>query len=626
LIILKKLRAKARGFPTVLSDPALKGRVSEVKIPQVSVQVFLNPAIKGKVSEVKYLNLMNKTPHPIRHLAFCLTAILTLIILPASGQTFLTGADLSYVNEMEGCGAIYYENGVAKDPFAIFGEHGAKIARFRLWHTPAANNYSSLADVKVSIARAKAAGMQVLLDFHYSDTWADPGAQLRPLAWQQIDDLEVLGDSLYNYTYNTLYQLHQQGLLPEMVQLGNEINGNILLKPDEPLHPNDWPRNVLLLQRARQAVADINTLAMASIKTVIHIAQPENALWWFIDASENGLDDYDIIGFSYYPGWSVMSVRETAAVVAMLRWNYSKEVMIVETAYPFTLEWDDNDNNLLGVDNLLPCYGGQPSPENQRDFLTELSWLVKENGGSAVIYWEPAWVSTECGSNWENAAFFDFDHELHEGIDFMNYDYEMKPAAFDDMPLTFMVDMTGVDTSDGVFVTGDFTGLPWQLVPMQSAGDNIFSYQTTIPGRSQGAYIFRNNNNWLDDSRETVPAECALYWGNHRRYVVADTAALMAFVWSSCNAIGGTAVAEWQLPKIGVFPNPATDAIWVQSGEEISSIAVYNAFGKLLKINSFFPSKSVKMDIADFPSGVYFIKIITEDAKVTTQKFLKYEE
>jgi hypothetical protein len=100
----------------------------------------------------------------------------------------------------------------------------------------------------------------------------------------------------------------------------------------------------------------------------------------------------------------------------------------------------------------------------------------------------------------------------------------------------------------------------------------------------------------------------------------------MAFVWSSCNAIGGTAVAEWQLPKIGVFPNPATDAIWVQSGEEISSIAVYNAFGKLLKINSFFPSKSVKMDIADFPSGVYFIKIITEDAKVTTQKFLKYEE
>lgn len=572
------------------------------------------------------LNLMNKTSHLIRRLTFCLTAILTLIILPAATQTFCTGADLSFVNEMEDCGAIYYEDGAANDPFVIFGEHGAKIARFRLWHTPAANNYSSLADVKVSIGRAKAAGMQVLLDFHYSDTWADPGAQLRPAAWQQIDDLEVLADSLYNYTYNTLYQLHQQGLLPEMVQLGNEINGNILLKPDEPLYPNDWPRNVLLLQRAQQAVADINALAAAFIKTVIHIAQPENALWWFADAAENGLDDFDIIGFSYYPGWSVMSVREAAEAVAELRQTYSKEVMIVETANPFTLEWDDNDNNLLGVDNLLPCYGGQPSPENQRDFLTELSWLVKEKGGSAVIYWEPAWVSTECGSSWENAAFFDFDHQLHQGIGFMDYDYEIKPAALDPVAVTFKVDMTGVNTSHGVFVTGDFTGQPWQLVPMQSAGDNIFSYQTTLPARSQGAYIFRNNNNWLDASRETVPAECALYWGNHRRYVVTDTAALMAFVWSSCNAIGGTAVAEWQRYQFEIFPNPATDALWVQSEEEISSITVYDAFGKLLKSNSFFPSQTVKMDVADFPSGIYFLKIVTKEAKVITQKFLKYED
>ncbi|NCA85080.1 MAG: T9SS type A sorting domain-containing protein [Clostridia bacterium] len=568
---------------------------------------------------------MNKTLHPIRYLTFGLTAILTLIILPASSQAFRTGADLSFVNAMEDCGAIYYENGVAKDPFVIFGERGAGIARFRLWHTPA-GIYNSLADVKVSIARAKATGMQVLLDFHYSDTWADPGAQLRPLAWQQIDDLQVLADSLYNYTYNILYQLHLQDLLPELVQLGNEINGNILLKPDEPLYPNNWPRNVLLLQRAQQAVTDINALAAASIKTVIHIAQPENALWWFADASANGLDDFDIIGFSYYPGWSVMSVREAAAAVAALRQTYGKEVMIVETAYPFTLSWADNTNNLLGADNLLPSYGNQPSPENQRDFLTELSWLVKESGGSAVIYWEPAWVSTACGSSWENAAFFDFDHELREGIGFMDYDYEIKPTALDDMPVTFMVDMTGVDTSQGVFVTGDFTGLPWQLVPMQSASGNIFSYQTTIPGRSRGAYIFRNNNNWLDASRETVPAECALYWGNHRRYVMADTAALLAFVWSSCNAIGGTAVAEWQLPTVRVFPNPASDAIWLQGREMISSIVVYDAFGKLLKSNSFFPSQSVKMDIADFPSGVYFLKIITKDSKVITQKFLKYEK
>ena len=568
---------------------------------------------------------MNKSLSPICHRAFWLIAIITLLIFPAFGQTFHTGADLSFVNEMEDCGAVYYEDGVAKDPFVIFGEHGAGIARFRLWHTPA-GNFSTLSDVKISIARAKTAGMQVLLDFHYSDTWTDPGAQLRPQAWQQIDDLQVLGDSLYNYTYNTLFELHQQGLLPEMVQLGNEINGNILLKPGEPLYPNDWPRNVAFLQRAQQAVADINLLTGASIKTVIHIAQPENVLWWFADAKANGLNDWDIIGFSYYPGWSVMRVREVAAAVAELKQTYNKEVMIVETAYPFTLEWDDNFNNLLGADNLLPCYGEQPSPQNQRDFLTELSWLVKESGGSAVIYWEPAWVSTECGSNWENATFFDFDHELHEGIGFMDWDYEIKPAALDPVPVTFKVDMTGVDTSNDVFVTGDFTGQPWQLVAMQHLGDNIYSYQTTIPGRSQGAYIFRNNNNWLDASREIVPAECALYWGNHRRYVVTDTAALIAFVWSSCDAIGGTAVAEWQLAKFEIFPNPASDVLWLQGGEIINSIAIYDAFGKLLKSNSFFPSQSIKVDIAEFPSGAYFLKIITKDSEIVTQKFLKYEK
>ncbi|NCU36895.1 T9SS type A sorting domain-containing protein, partial [Candidatus Falkowbacteria bacterium] len=85
-------------------------------------------------------------------------------------------------------------------------------------------------------------------------------------------------------------------------------------------------------------------------------------------------------------------------------------------------------------------------------------------------------------------------------------------------------------------------------------------------------------------------------------------------------------VAEWQRYQFEIFPNPATDALWVQSEEEISSITVYDAFGKLLKSNSFFPSQTVKMDVADFPSGIYFLKIVTKEAKVITQKFLKYED
>jgi len=210
----------------------------------------------------------------------------TLLVVSLSAQNFYLGADLSYTNEMEDCGAVFYENQQAKDPYLIFDEHHANIARFRLWHTPGWTNYSNLTDVIKSIGRAKNQGFTVLLDFHYSDTWADPGNQKIPAAWDEITDLNILADSLYNYTFNTLNHLQSLGLLPDMVQIGNEINGNILLKAGELLYPNNWTRNIFLLESGIDAVKAINQSFGADVKTVIHIAAPENAVWWFNDAKK----------------------------------------------------------------------------------------------------------------------------------------------------------------------------------------------------------------------------------------------------------------------------------------------------------------------------------------------------
>jgi len=154
----------------------------------------------------------------------------SVVIENPSSNVFYYGADLSYVNEMEDCGAVYKDsNENIKSPYKIFAEAGTNLVRIRLWHNSTWTNYSNLSDVKKSIQRAKSEGMNVLLDFHYSDSWADPSNQEIPAAWlNQINNTELLGDLVYNYTFDTLNELYNSNLLPEIVQIGNEINTMIL--------------------------------------------------------------------------------------------------------------------------------------------------------------------------------------------------------------------------------------------------------------------------------------------------------------------------------------------------------------------------------------------------------------
>ncbi|MES2487627.1 MAG: arabinogalactan endo-1,4-beta-galactosidase [Bacteroidota bacterium] len=336
------------------------------------------------------------------------------------------GADLSYVNEIEDCGATYANGGKKTDPYALFKEKGCNLVRLRLWNNPSATPYSNFEDVKKAIKRAKAQKMDVLLDFHYSDTWADPEKQYIPKAWADITDVQVLADSVYNYTKNTLLALDKEGLLPQMVQVGNETNSEVMQPYGSHKEKIDWKRNALLINSGLRAVRETSKELGKNIQVMLHIAQPENALWWFKEATAAGVTDYDWIGLSYYPLWSKVKFNGLPKAIDSLVTTYKKKLMIVETAYPFTMNNIDKANNILTKEALFEGYPA--TPQGQKDYMIQLVKLTQQGGGSGVIYWEPAWVTSSCktlwgdGSHWDNATFFDSsnNNEALPAFDFYN--------------------------------------------------------------------------------------------------------------------------------------------------------------------------------------------------------------
>jgi len=340
------------------------------------------------------------------------------------------GADLSYVNEIEDCGGQLREGGMVRDAFDILHAHGANIVRVRLWNNATWTRYSNLEDVKKTLRRTRAAGMESLLDFHYSDDWADGGKQIIPAAWANITDEDALAQALYSYTYDTLIALDKDGLMPQWVQVGNETNGDLLGRADwDGGHVTNWPRNAKLFNAGIRAVRDAGKQSSIQPRVMLHVAQPENVEPWFAAASQAGVTGFDLIGISYYSKWSKYSIAGLGAVIKRLRARYNADVVVVETAYPWTLESVDSLNNILGEDSLIPGYPA--TPDGQKRYLVDLTQTIVDNGGIGTVYWEPAWISTQCktrwgeGSSWENATLFSFrrHNEPTPAIDFFRHPY-----------------------------------------------------------------------------------------------------------------------------------------------------------------------------------------------------------
>jgi len=339
---------------------------------------------------------------------------------------FYLGADLSFTNEMQDCGAVYRQDGEPVDPFALLKRAGGNLVRVRIWNHATWTHYSDLADVEKTIRRARAAGLQVLLDFHYSDDWADGDKQFPPVAWAKLDTAGQ-AKALHDYTRGTLDTLAAAGLSPDLVQVGNETNGELLAGPKGAIN---WSRNALLLNAGIAAVREASKAEGKPIRVMLHIAQPENAEPWFAAAAAAGVTDFDVIGLSYYRKWSRDSIAQLAATIGRLRSTYGKDVMIVETAYPYTLTgYGDTSNNVLGADSVDK--GFPATPKGQRNYMIALTQAVADAGGSGVVYWAPDWISTKCktrwgsGSTWENATWFDVDHkwEALPVIAFLGHDY-----------------------------------------------------------------------------------------------------------------------------------------------------------------------------------------------------------
>jgi arabinogalactan endo-1,4-beta-galactosidase len=406
-----------------------------------------------------------------------------LAAVPARGEDFWFGADLSYANEMDDCGAVFRDGGKPQDVYAIFKHHGANLVRIRIWNNATWTKYSGIEDVKKSIRRAKAQGLKVLLDFHYSDDWADAGKQIVPAAWATIKDDDALAKALYQYTKDTLSELGKDGLMPDMVQVGNEINSEVLLPAPSKAAIN-WTRNAKLLNAGIKAVRDSDP----KIKVMLHIAQPENVEPWFAAATAAGVTDFDMIGISYYSKWSKYNLVGLGAVINRLRYRYpGKQIVIAETAYPWTTSWNDNSTNLLGEDSALPGY--RVTKDGQKDYLVDLTQTIIANGGSGVIYWAPDWVSTGCktrwgtGSNWENATLFDFDGDVLPGMDYMKQHYKWP------VTVTFKFHGLTAPPDQPFYLWGDFLGTKTFAVRLPE--DDTYT-TTMMPGTRIRFQVFDN--------------------------------------------------------------------------------------------------------------------------------------
>ena len=319
-----------------------------------------------------------------------------------SSSAFISAVDISSYPEISSYNPTFYNSEGSQEGFLeILRDNGVNTIRLRLWVNPIKAN-SGFNEVKQFSQILKSKGFKTWLTLHYSDTWADPGHQQIPNQWQGIS-FAALKDSVYIYTEKVVTELQ-----PNYIQIGNEINPGFL-------HPyghisNNFEQFKELMSAAITAVRSNAN----DTKIMIHFAGIEGSDWFFNQVS---VLDYDIIGLSYYPIWHGKSLNSLQLKMKQLSAAHQKPIVIAETAYPFTLGWNDWTNNIVGEEDqlILPEYPA--TIEGQRRFIKQIHMLTKEiENGLGFCYWGAELISwkgnqsTEA-SPWENQALFDFDNK-----------------------------------------------------------------------------------------------------------------------------------------------------------------------------------------------------------------------
>ena len=359
-------------------------------------------------------------------------------VLVKRHMKFVKGMDLSTLLELERCGAKGFRPLRERDLLAIMKSYDVDTIRIRLWNDPWSETGESYGagenDLKTSLEIAKrvtAAGFGVLLNFHYSDFWADPGKQIKPKAWADYG-VKELEQAVYDYTLESMQTFLDAGVNITMVQVGNELS-NGLLWPEGKV-PN-YDNIATFVNAGIRAVRK----ADAAIPVMIHLDNGgNNALYreWFDNFTKRG-EDFEIIGLSYYPFWhgSLQMLNDNMNDIAE---RYGKDLVIAEVSMGYTMEDYKNYEKLSDeerkgyatrpalVEKIEYPMTKQGQYDFMEDFLNRISH-IKGGKGKGFFYWEPAWIPVPgsgwatpaslkymndpgpCGNEWANQALFDYD-------------------------------------------------------------------------------------------------------------------------------------------------------------------------------------------------------------------------
>jgi len=355
-----------------------------------------------------------------------------LELVPGAAELSILGADVSSLAKSVDFGGVYlddlrpehvacrghegHHNHQLDAALRILKEHGANSVRLRAW-VDSPDGYHDAEELVEMSRRAAAAGLRVLVDLHYSDTWADPDHQTKPAAWANLD-VAQLTSAIYAYTYRVCHAMKRHGVAPAMVQLGNELNAGMLWPDGHTWNPPHWENLAAFLKAGYQAVKDCSP----ETKVMLHLANGgDNGLyrWWFDNITALGVE-FDVIGASYYGYWHG-SLGDLQANLNDVSARYQKDVIVVETAYPFTLADKDGwENAIRAPSQLVSGYPATPEGQaaNFRDVLSIVR-AVPNGRGLGAFYWDATWTAVPgngwdpadptSGDAWENQALFDFD-------------------------------------------------------------------------------------------------------------------------------------------------------------------------------------------------------------------------
>lgn len=342
----------------------------------------------------------------IRAIAAFAVAGISCSLAPAAAE--IRAVDASFVPQIEAVGGVFRSGGIAVDPIAFFASQGVNTVRLRVWNAPPAG-FCDADDTLAMARRVHAAGMKLIVDFHYSDSWADPGQQTKPAAWANLS-FPQLTIAVQSFTRSTVAALVAQGTPPDIVQIGNEITAGMLWNEGRVSAWNNgnWP-NLETLLNAGAGGARLGA-GVHPVRIMLHIDRGGDnpTTRQFFDRAVAFGVSFDMIGLSYYPWWhgSFASFEANIAVTAA---RYAKPVFVAETAYPWTLAWADNQQNFVGLPSqLLPGYPATPS--GQAGFLEAIGGVMRSTpGGAGWCYWAPEYGAFPgLPSPWENLAMFDF--------------------------------------------------------------------------------------------------------------------------------------------------------------------------------------------------------------------------